>query len=1128
MGDDVGSWLRQLGLARYENVFSEQQIDREVLPQLTDADLKELGIPLGPRKKLLKAITDLQSSSPEPGLRDAGTDRPASSIIESVEAERRQLTVMFCDLAGSTELSQRLDPEDLRDVNIAYQDACKAAIERYEGYVARYMGDGVLAYFGYPKAHEDDAERAVHAALAVIEAVVGVNQSIGRDGDVELGVRVGIATGVVVVGDLIGEGASQESAVVGETPNLAARLQALAEPNTVVISRSTRDLAAGRFRYADLGSHALKGIADPVRAWRVIAPRATESRFEALHRTGFTPLVGREHEIGLLLERWEQAKEGDGQVVLLSGEAGIGKSRIVQTLRERTAAEELVRLRHQCSPYHTNSTLHPVIEQLERAAEFDAEDPAETKLEKLERALAPSTQDVESVLPLLAALLSIPCERYPAPQMVPELRKEKTLEALAAQIEGLSRNQPVLFVFEDAHWADPTSLELLDLVAQRAQGARVLVLITFRPEFTPPWTGHAHITSLTLNRFSRSLVTAMVDKVTGGKALPAEVRDRIVERTDGVPLFVEELTKTVLESRLVEERDGAYILTKPLPPLAIPSTLHDSLMARLDRLGAVKEVAQCASVIGRKFSFEVLRAASRLSQDELTNALEQLVRAELVFRHGRSPQASYVFKHALVQNAAYDSLLRSKRRELHGRIAEALSKGFPEMRRSQPELLAHHYTEAGQASDAVEYWLRAGRQAAERSADKEAIGHLTKGLEALRTLPASTERLRKELAFQAALCSPLMVTKGFTSEETTEAYARAHELCELLDETEPFFPVLFGKWVYHYVGGEYRLARQLAAQLLRLSEKQNDIAAMAVGHRLLGWTALMLGELSVVPSHLDKALSLYDSEQHGSYRFRYVHDPRVATLACAAVHQWLSGFPERAYRTSSEVIAYARSLKHASSLAYTLFHAGALPAALGRDPRTVAELTDELLALSEASDFPVYLAWGRVTRGWAMAKSGNRPDGMKLFQQGRRAVIAGEWKYFGVLGLTLLADLHLDAGDLDEALATLEEAKRLIQSTGERICEAEVHRLVGEVLRARGADSAETADASFREAVEIARLQGAKSLELRALIGRARLCKSQGRRDEIRGLLGPLYNGFTEGFETPDLREAKALLDSLP
>ncbi len=1128
MSDDLSLWLRQLGLAQYETVFAEQQIDREVLPQLTDADLKELGIPLGPRKKLLKAIAALQSDSNESRLSDVATNRPASLLPESTEAERRQLTVMFCDLAGSTELSQRLDPEDLRELNLAYQDACKAAIERYEGYVARYMGDGVLTYFGYPKAHEDDAERAVHAGLAVVEAVGEIGQTTDRETRIELGVRAGIATGLVVVGDLIGDGASQESAVVGETPNLAARLQALASPNTVVISRATHDLAAGRFEYADLGTHELKGIAGPVQAWRVIGRSATESRFEALHRTGLTPLVGREHEIGLLLERWEQSKEGDGQVVLLSGEAGIGKSRIIQTLRERSAADKPVRLRHQCSPYYANSALHPVIEQLERAARFDAGDPPEARLKKLERMLAQSTRDIESVAPLFAALLSIPAEgRYALLEMTPERRKERTLEALVAQIEGLTQERPVLFVFEDAHWADPTSLELLELVVERAQGIRILALITFRPEFHPPWTAHTHITSLTLNRFSRSLVAAMVDKVTGGKPLPAEVREQIVEKTDGVPLFVEELTKTVLESKLVEEVNGAYVLAKPLPPLAIPSTLHDSLMARLDRLGAVKEVAQCAAAIGREFSFDLLSAASALPSDKLRNALDQLLDAGLVFRHGRSLQARFFFKHALVQNAAYDSVLRSKRRQLHGRIAEALRTRFPEVTTLQPELLAHHYSEAGQTGDAIEYWLQAGRRATERSADKEAIGHLTKGLEALRTLPESTERLRKELTFRVALCSPLMVTKGFTSEETAEMYARAHELCELLGETEQFYPVLFGEWVHHHVGAEYGLARQVATQLLRLSEQQNDIAAMAVGHRLLSWTALMLGGLSVVPPHLDKALALYSPQRHRTFRFRFIHDPRVATLACSAVHQWLSGYSQQALQTRAEVIAYARELNHASTLAYALFHAGTVTAALSRDAPAVEKFADELVSLSEARDFPLYLAWGRVTGGWATAKSGKQADGMKLFHQGREALMTGKWKYFGALNLALLAELYLEGGDFDEALATLEEAKRLIHRTEERMCAAEIHRLIGEVLLARDPHTPEPADTCFREAVDIARRQGAKSFELRASANRARLWASQGKRDQARDLLAPVFGWFTEGFDTPDLREAKALLDSL-
>ena len=611
MSEDITKWLESLGLGQYADAFDEGAIDWEVLPSLDRDILKELGVKApGHRIKILNGIQALGSNATLAATLSA-TAQPVGST--TAEAERRQLTVMFCDLVGSTELSQRLDPEDLREVNRTYQDACKGAIERYDGYVARYMGDGVLAYFGYPQAHEDDAERAILSGLGLIDSVPHLDTG---HRDIELGVRIGIATGPVVVGDLIGEGASQESAVVGETPNLAARLQALADKNAVVIGPRTHELAGGGFEYQDLGAHTLKGIAEPVQAWRVVASVPVVSRFQASHRAGLTPLVGREHEIGLLLDRWEQSKDGDGQVVLLSGEAGIGKSRITESLQEQTAPDNPARFHYQCSPYFTNSALHPIIDQLERAARFDVDDANEDKLTKLESALAKIDDD--TVVPLFASLLSIPVDgRYPAIEMSPERQREATLDALIAHIGVATSDAPVLVIFEDAHWADPTSLDLLELTIGRIRALPVLVVITFRPDFVSPWPDHSHVTSLTVNRLARGLASALAEGITSGKPLPSEVLQQVIEKTDGVPLFVEELTKSILESGVLTEMSDRYVLSGPLTEVVIPSSLHDSLMARLDRLGSVKEIAQRAATIGRTFSLEMLAAISERPEEEL-------------------------------------------------------------------------------------------------------------------------------------------------------------------------------------------------------------------------------------------------------------------------------------------------------------------------------------------------------------------------------------------------------------------------------------------------------------------------------------------------------------------------------
>jgi len=706
---DIEAWLQGLGLERYAPAFRDNEIDWEVLPKLTSEDLREIGVAaIGHRRKLLDAVAALGASMPTAAVTEGVSDSAASA-----DAERRQLTVMFCDLVGSTALAARLDPEDLREVIAAYHRAVADVVRSFEGFVAKYMGDGVLVYFGYPRAHEDDAERAVRAGLSVIGAV-------GRLDPVTLQARVGIATGLVIVGDLIGEGSAQEQSVVGETPNLAARLQALAEPDAVVIAAGTRRLVGNLFEYSDLGAVEVKGLAAPVPAWQVLRPSGVASRFEALRGLALTRLVGRDEEIELLLRRWARAKAGDGQVVLISGEPGIGKSRMTAALAERLRAEPHIRLRYFCSPYHQDSTLFPFIDQFGRASGFAPNDPPAAKLEKLEALLARAAPPDEDVA-FLADLLSLPAsERHPLPNLSPQRKKERTLEALIRQLEGLACQQPVVMVFEDAHWIDPTSRELLDLTVEHVRSLPVLLIVTFRPEFQPPWTGQPQVTMLALNRLDRRDRTALIEQIAGGRALPDEVVAQIVERADGVPLFVEELTKSVLESGLLREEVDRYVLDGALPPFAIPTSLHDSLMARLDRLASVRRVAQIGAAIGREFPYALLRAASHLAEDELQPALARLVASELVFQRGTPPDAVYSFKHALVQDAAHGSLLRSSRQQLHAQIAEALAAHSPELMDSQPELFAHHYAEAGLVEKSVACWGKAGHSSAARSAMAEA------------------------------------------------------------------------------------------------------------------------------------------------------------------------------------------------------------------------------------------------------------------------------------------------------------------------------------------------------------------------------------------------------------------------
>ena len=797
---DIGAWLRGLGFGRYESTFIKHAIDTDVLLELTEADFEKLGIPLGDRKRLIKAIEAWHASAGGTvSANEVGRGGP-SGQVRPTPAERRHMTVMICDLVGSTALSTRLDPEDLCKVMDAYHAACARIVRAYDGFLAEFRGDGILAYFGYPRAHEDDAERTVRAALDIVAAVARLETRATQP----LAVRIGIATGLVVVGDLSGEGALSEHAVVGDTPNIAARLQALVEPGMVVVAASTRRLLGELFRLRDLGEHQVKGIAEPVAAWTVEGLSASESRFEAARLAGRTDLVGREREISFLLERQRSAWKGKGQIVLISGEPGIGKSHLAEAFAERSLGAPHTRLRFQCSPYHTNSTLRPFIVQLERAAGFKADDTSEQRLEKLETALGLDPSRVQAVAPLFAALLSIPFgDRYQPLALSPTQQRRQTLAALLDQFEANARQQPILFLFEDAHWADATSLELIDLTIERIRQLPVLGLFTFRPEFEPPWVGLPNVGTLKLLRLDQNDVEHMVTRLTGGLELPVEVMKQIVAKTDGNALFVEELTKAVLESGLLVSDADGYRLSGPLPPLAIPATLQDSLMARLDRLAPVKEIAQIGATIGREFSFSLIRIVAGYDETALHHALTQLEDAELVFRRGELPEAVYNFKHALVQDAAYESLLKSRRQQLHAKIASALEERFPEIVASEPEIVARHFTEAGLVAEAIEYWLKAGNLALSRSANAEAVKHLKQGVELTLSQAPSPKRARKELDFYLALGPAMAATEGDATPETLKVFSRARELLGDSGTMTEQMTVLWGTYLAHSMRAEH-------------------------------------------------------------------------------------------------------------------------------------------------------------------------------------------------------------------------------------------------------------------------------------------------------------------------------------
>ncbi|HMD63003.1 MAG TPA: AAA family ATPase, partial [Stellaceae bacterium] len=925
-------------------------------------------------------------------------------------------------------------------------------------------------------------------------------------------------------GDLIGEGSAQEQSVVGETPNLAARLQTLAEPDTDVIAAGTRRLVGDLFEYRDLGAVEVKGIAATVPAWQVLRPSVVASRFEALRGAALTRLVGRDEEIDLLLRRWARAKTGDGQIVLVSGEAGLGKSRLAAALAERLHAEPYLRLRYFCSPYHQDSALFPFIGQLGHAAGFARDDPPASKLEKLEALLARAAPADEDVA-FLADLLSLPAsERHPLPNLSPQRKKERTLEALIRQLEGLARQQPVVMVFEDAHWIDPTSRELLDLTVERVRSLPVLLIVTFRTEFQPPWTGQPQVSMLTLNRLDRRDRAVLVEQIAGGKALPDEVVAQIVNRADGVPLFVEELTKSVLESGLLREEADRYVLDGALPPFAIPTSLHDSLMARLDRLASVRQVAQIGAAIGREFSYALLHAVSLLPEDELQASLARLVASELVFQRGAPPDAVYAFKHALVQDAAHGSLLRNARQQLHAQIAGALEADSPEMMDSQPELFAQHYAEAGLVEKSVAFWAKAGHRSATRSAMAEAAAQFYKGLDQLAPLPDAPERQQQELEFRSALGGVLSAAKGHAAPETGQANARARELWEQLGSPSEFLRIPYRQSLHHCHRGEFDLAQRLAEDLLRLSRQRSDYAGLVLGHLSSGRNLFFCGRFASSRSHLKEVLALYDPNSPCSLVDQAGIHPQVVSQAYLGTVVFCLGFPDQALAQSNAAIAEARILAHPPSLAVSLTN-GATVLSLAGDNAILGECVDQLVAVTTEQGFPFWRAQGTINRGWVKVKNGDGIEGISLLRSGSTTYRATGAESLTPYFTALLAGACEIAGQIEEALGQLDDALQIVERTGERWFAAELNRHKGQLLLRQGNTAA--AQELYRKALSIAVEQEAKLWELRAAASLARLRRDQGRRAEARDLLAPVYGWFTEGFDTPDLKEAKALLDDL-
>jgi len=1109
---DLQQWLERIGLGQYAGLLAEHGVDTATLPDLDRDDLEKLGIPLGHRKRLLKAAAAHRAAL------QSASERPASTPQAIVHrgAERRHLTVLFCDIVDSTALSVRLDPEDIREVCRAFGARCSEAIERYGGHVAKFMGDGVLAYFGFPAAHEDDPERAVNAALAIQASLSGLTFAAGE----MLECRIGIATGIVVVGDLVGEGSAREFSLVGEVPNVAARLQQLAQPNQILIAPSTRRLLGQLFELADLGERHMKGFDRSVRAWQVLGPGSIANRFEAHRNVQLTPLVGREAELGLLKRHFRKASEGEGQLVLISGEPVIGKSRLVTALRDHLADEIHVPLMFHCSSYHASSAWHPVVRHLEDAAGITRDTPVAAKLDRLEAFVARYLrEDSERAVPLLAALLSLPVAgRYPPPALTPHQQKNRTLSALVALLEARAKEQPAVLLFEDVHWIDPTSLELLERIRDSLPAWRMLAVVLLRPDFVLPWADRPHVTALTIGRLTRVEVGSMIGALSDDETLPRTIVDQIVAKTDGVPLFIEELTNTVIEAR---RATGPGSAPAGRADLAVPDTLHDSLMARLDQMAAAKTVAQVAATIGREFSLDLLESVVELAKREIAAAIDRLEAFGLLFRSGHRANRMYTFKHALVRDEAYISLLRGERRDLHVKIADALRTRFTDIAETSPELVAHHYTQARQHELAITYWIKAGQRANEKSAFAEAVTHLQAALELLAELPAGAQRNERELQLRQLLGGALIASKGFAAAETIQSFERALDLCRQFTDSPQIFAVLHGIVGFHVARGEFEQSRELAEDLLARARRQDGDTARLMGHRVLGMSLFLVGEFAAARDELLQALDLYDVTRHGPLAVVFLQDFKAAGLTYLALASILLGDVNGGLAHAHAAVEHAQQLGHPHSICYALtFLAGAQ--VLCGNPAAVGPVAERAIQLAGEYAFPQWLAGARMMQGWARVQRGEIEQGLADSRQSVDALEATGALVWVQFARYLLAQALGKAGRRDEALAIVERLLAEAAATSGRWYEADLHRLKGDLLLAGGAPA--HAEACYERGIALAIRQGARHWQLRATNALGSLWRSQGRAMEMRRRLAPLCASFGDDVIGTDLQQARELL----
>jgi predicted ATPase/class 3 adenylate cyclase len=1117
----IASVLQALGLERYLGAFTAADVDLNVLKLLTEDDLRELGLSLGHRRKLLAAIADglpLASADFDPPQELQAVPCQQAQLSHPGGQERRPVTVMLCDMVGSTELTQRLGLEEMGRIIRQFQDSTAGAVSRFEGFVDRFMGDAVLSFFGYPRAHEDAAERAVRAALAIVD---GIGEITAPDGEA-MSVRIAISSGAAFFGGIVEHGGAREPIVTGEVVNLAARLQQIAPVNGIVVSPQTRRLLREMFEVADMGLHDFKGIGRPTLVWRVTGERLAGTRFEAAHGRALAPIVGRDAEIAMLKDRWQSARAGEGQAVLLSGEAGMGKSRIAQMLREHMAGEVHVPIRFQCSPYHRNSALYPVIAHLRHAARILPGDPPEIRLQKLEALVCAGTPAAAEAVVLLAELLSIPvAPRYQPLDLPADQRKRRTLEVLLWQLLALARDQPVLLLVEDAHWIDPTTQELLSQTIVNIQNAALLMLVTYRPEFEPGWANLSHVTTLALSGLPRRQAMAIVTYLTGGKPLPPELLDQILAKTDGIPLFVEELAKAILELGVLRDAGDRYELISPLPTLAIPDTLQDSLLARLDSHPTTKELAQIGSVIGREFAFSHLSALATLKGEPLNAAIRELLRADLVHQRGPAHRATYVFKHALIQDAAYSTLVMARRQQLHGQCATILVELSPDLAELQPELLAHHYTQAGKAEEAIGHWLKAGRRAIERSANSEAIAHLRQGIALVPGIYNPDLRSGLELRLQVELGVPLIATDGYAAPATLAAWERAGVLAEQRGEHRLLIRSLYGLWAGRTSMGETRTALGLASRILQLGLQLGDDGITLVGHRAHALNVFLMGDLAAARAELEGVLAAYNPERHAELRFEFGQDMRVAATAILSTILSVQGYQNQALRMSAENVECAAALAHTNSLAYALSFGACMVAMVCGDAATTLQFAERLIALATRNHLFLWTAYGEAFKGWALAQQGDADEAVRLLGgalQGvaRAGAALSEPLIVGVMGAALSC-----AGQHEDALASMSAAVAAAERREELWCLPELLRLKAQVVSRLGGDEAPHL---LESALGFSGKRGMHSWTLRVACDLAALMRSDGRFDEADALLRSALDSFPEASDAPDRQQALAHL----